>query len=218
MVLESQLPHKIVDFLFTITNADNKLTISGGSWLPKTINLKHCVKDSLDSGESQPRINCISQGNHLQDFWCKHRYPLSIKRGINRPVRARFWPWPEPFLVRESLKPFNLFSPHSAAIRPVSPFSSEVANAHVHLRYSLLRAATRLRSYISHPPDRLSGLGASRQVTSEGFIRTSLDDKYPSSMKIATPLDHVSHCKSASVTNWSNRWTFRVFIINTCRD
>jgi hypothetical protein len=31
MVLESQLPHKIVNLLFTITNQDNKLTILWGT-------------------------------------------------------------------------------------------------------------------------------------------------------------------------------------------
>ena len=38
------------------------------------------------------------------------------------------------------------------------------------------------------------------------------------SMKIATRLDHISYCRTASSTNWSNRWTYRVFIINTGRD
>ena len=38
------------------------------------------------------------------------------------------------------------------------------------------------------------------------LIRISLDDKYSGSMKINTHLDHMSRCKSASVTNWSSRW------------
>jgi len=37
-------------------------------------------------------------------------------------------------------------------------------------------------------------------------------------MEITTHLDHISHCKTASDTNWSNRWTCRVFIIHTRRD
>ena len=35
------------------------------------------------------------------------------------------------------------------------------------------------------------------------------DDIYSSSMKITAHLDHTSHCKRASGTNWSNRWTYR---------
>ena len=37
-------------------------------------------------------------------------------------------------------------------------------------------------------------------------------------MKITTHLDQTGHCKTASGTNWSNRWTHRAFIINTRRD
>ena len=41
------------------------------------------------------------------------------------------------------------------------------------------------------------------------FIRTSIYDKYSGSMKITTHLDPISHCKTLSHTNWSNRWTYR---------
>jgi len=50
------------------------------------------------------------------------------------------------------------------------------------------------------------------------FTRTSIYDKYSGSMTITTRLDHISHCKTASGTNWSNTWTYRVCIINTRRD
>ena len=33
-------------------------------------------------------------------------------------------------------------------------------------------------------------------------------------LKNTTHLDHISHSKAASGTNWSNRWTYRVFTIN----
>ena len=39
MVWESQLPHKIVNLLFTISLLHNKLTMLWGSWLSKTIYL-----------------------------------------------------------------------------------------------------------------------------------------------------------------------------------
>jgi hypothetical protein len=52
----------------------------------------------------------------------------------------------------------------------------------------------------------------------EDFIRTGIYDEYSGLMKITTHLDHISHCKTVSGTNWSNRWTYRVFIINTRRD
>ena len=38
---------------------------------------------------------------------------------------------------------------------------------------------------------------------------------WSSSGKLTTHLDHISHCKTASGTNWSNRWTYLVFIKNT---
>ena len=47
------------------------------------------------------------------------------------------------------------------------------------------------------------------------FIRTSTCDKYSNPMKITTHLDYMSRWKAASGTNRSNRWTYRVFIINT---
>jgi len=48
-----------------------------------------------------------------------------------------------------------------------------------------------------------------------GIIRMSICDKYSGSIKITTHLDHISHCKEISGTNLSNRWTYRLFIINT---
>ena len=47
--------------------------------------------------------------------------------------------------------------------------------------------------------------------------RVPADSKYSGSMKITTHLDHNSHCQTASGTNWSNIWTYRVFIMNTRR-
>ena len=36
-------------------------------------------------------------------------------------------------------------------------------------------------------------------------------DEYAGSTKIAAHLDHISRCKTASGTNWSNRWTYLGF-------
>ena len=36
------------------------------------------------------------------------------------------------------------------------------------------------------------------------LIRTSIDDKNSGSTEITTRLDHISHCKTASGTNWSS--------------
>ena len=47
---------------------------------------------------------------------------------------------------------------------------------------------------------------------------TSIYDKYASFIKFTMNLDHISHCKKRYDTNWSNRWTYPVFIINTRRD
>ena len=50
------------------------------------------------------------------------------------------------------------------------------------------------------------------------LIAASILRKYSGSMKITTHLDYISHCKTASGTNWSSRWTYRVFSQNTRRD
>ena len=60
--------------------------------------------------------------------------------------------------------------------------------------------------------------GAEKRSGSPNFIRTSVYDKHSGSMEITTHLDEISRCKTASGTNWSNRWTYRVFIIKTRRD
>ena len=43
-------------------------------------------------------------------------------------------------------------------------------------------------------------------------------NNYSGALKISTHLDHLNHCKTASGTNWLNRWTYRVSITNTHRD
>ena len=48
------------------------------------------------------------------------------------------------------------------------------------------------------------------------LILTSTCHEYWGSLKISQRLDHISHCKTAS-GKWSNRWTYRVFIMKTCR-
>jgi hypothetical protein len=37
-------------------------------------------------------------------------------------------------------------------------------------------------------------------------------------LKVTTHLHHISHCKATPGTNWSNRWTYRVFIKTSRRD
>ena len=63
--------------------------------------------------------------------------------------------------------------------------------------------------------------GAERRVSAEMRQERRLwrvPHQYSGSMKTTTRLYHISHCQTASGTNWSNRWTFRVSIINTHRD
>ena len=50
------------------------------------------------------------------------------------------------------------------------------------------------------------------------FMRTSIYDHYSGPMKIATRLNDMSGCQTASGTVFSNRGIYRVFIINTRRD
>ena len=50
-------------------------------------------------------------------------------------------------------------------------------------------------------------LASGQGCTDQNLIRTSICDKYSGSTKTTTRLDHISHCKTASGTNWANRWT-----------
>ena len=45
----------------------------------------------------------------------------------------------------------------------------------------------------------------------QNLIRTSIDDQHPGPTKITAHLDHASHCKTASGTNWSKRWTYHKY-------
>jgi len=48
------------------------------------------------------------------------RMPLSSELGTHTPVKARFWPWRQPLLVRKPLKPFKVFPLRSVAIARIS--------------------------------------------------------------------------------------------------
>ena len=59
---------------------------------------------------------------------------------------------------------------------------------------------------------------AAQKRCANDVFRTSIYDKYSRPIKITTHLYHVGHCQTTSGTNWSNRWTYRVFIVNTRSD
>jgi hypothetical protein len=50
------------------------------------------------------------------------------------------------------------------------------------------------------------------------LTRTSIRDEHSGSMKITTHLNRISHCKATPGTNWSDRWTNLVFLMNIRRD
>jgi len=50
------------------------------------------------------------------------------------------------------------------------------------------------------------------------LIQTSVYDKRSVSTELTTHLDHMIHCEATSGTNWLNKRTYRVFIVNTRRD
>ena len=50
------------------------------------------------------------------------------------------------------------------------------------------------------------------------LIRTCIYEKHSGIMKITTHLNRTSHCKTSAGTNLSDRWTYRVFTIDTLRD
>ena len=55
-------------------------------------------------------------------------------------------------------------------------------------------------------------MGQYSKGLSQDLRRTSIHNKYSGSIKITTHLDHISHGKTASGTNRSNRWIYRAFI------
>ena len=64
----------------------------------------------------------------------------------------------------------------------------------------------------------LSGSASSRCRPTPALIAASIHHEYSGSIQITTHLDFISHCKTASGTNWSSGWTYRVFMIHTRRD
>ena len=64
---------------------------------------------------------------------------------------------------------------------------------------------------------RPSMVGARRRATTARPFSPGYDT-YSGSMRITTHLDPISHFKTASGINWSNRWTYRAFIKDTRRD
>ena len=61
----------------------------------------------------------------------------------------------------------------------------------------------------SEPPmAQIRASATSRLRCDQNLVRTSIYDKYLVSMQISTHLDHISNFKTASGTNWSNRWTY----------
>jgi hypothetical protein len=60
-------------------------------------------------------------------------------------------------------------------------------------------------------------VGRAGNLNHHNFTRTSVHEKSSGLTEITTYLDYTSHCKVSPGKNWSNRWTNRVFIMNTAR-
>ena len=89
----------------------------------------------------------------------------------------------------------------------------------------------KVSSFFTWKPSPESGLDClmCAMFSRQRFVRTPIRSraaklmptichKWSGSTKITTRLHHIGHCKTTSGTNWSNRWTYWVIIINTRRD
>ena len=69
-----------------------------------------------------------------------------------------------------------------------------------------------------NPDGMLLSRSTCRPSSALDLISASIHIQYSAPTKIATHLDHIIHCKTTSGTNESNRWTYRVFILDTRPD
>ena len=66
--------------------------------------------------------------------------------------------------------------------------------------------------------DRRYGRSPFQASHPKNLIRASIYDIRSGPMKFPTRMYHISNFETASCTNWSKRWTYRVFIMNTRPD
>jgi len=91
---------------------------SGLGFQVKVLKILHGVPSSLTATDAsrRPRLS-----------------PLPSEKGTNKPVKAIFWPWLEPFSVRRSCKSFKVFHPRSTPLdsRDCTPRDGRVEEAAV---------------------------------------------------------------------------------------
>ena len=174
-------------------------------------------------------VTPLARGSHAS----QGRDPLSKGRVFTRgqppcaPLRARApapatprpaargAPWRRPRSMRAALRP------RGAALLPAEGLKAE----HFFLKrlwgnldnnsFSGVASPDMCRFIRAHQFGE-PGLVSALKLTD--LIRKSVYDKNSGSTKITTRLDHNCHCKTTSGTNWSTRWTYRVFIINNRHD
>ena len=115
--------------------------------------------------------------------------PLRLEMSKNKSMGLKY----EPIWVQNE----------SSKVPPVSTF---IIGRYHYTVMSLTVMRREYRNLRRAHPDR---------VLWNDLSQTSFHDRNSGSMKITTSLDHFSHCKTSSGTDWSNRLTHRAFIINT---
>ena len=120
-----------------------------------------------------------------------------------------------PYPVSQYLRPSLCRRTSCMSLCGAVPHVRDSVSQHL-VHVTLCRKTSCMSICVAKPYARCSGIQEGH--TERDLIGTSVHDKCSGLIKITTHLNHISHCKTTSSTDWSGTWTYRALIKNTCRD